>query len=433
MIRADGVISKSVALDLMYKKRDDLGQIVLNERGARRDKAREQRAFLERQLEIIIANARRNIRLDPRLVRLLNERTESPPTSSRASSPTRKKPSNPPAKKPPPTRADQQRPSYWYACQKMDFADLRRFIDDSLQELTIPSNTTSARPLSEKAFLELLDMLSGKFDVWDSSRGPSVPGKPPAVPEFLPSEQLRVLLEEKERLAAALAFAEADPSATKRSIKKLQRKLRLLEEETSPVEAREMQDHAKRCKAILRPHEQAKRAYKVDIQKWDDARRRRPQILRRRLEFIERIGRDIERAFKLGGAVATNRLAWQVLPPGKLNADVILRHYDKLQRLDPGVRYERERITKALSLRPRECWVGSHEWSGYIVFTFAHTQRALLECPIFGNAIYVIDSDWKLLSRLTKQDLTSHRSQEVTKIVHKGEWFRKVKRELEIR
>lgn len=88
---------------------------------------------------------------------------------------------------------------------------------------------------------------------------------------------------------------------------------------------------------------------------------------------------------------------------------------------------------KAMSLRPKECWVGSHEWNGYIVFIFAHTQKVLLECPIFGNAIYIIDSDWKLISRLTKQDLLWRSRKEVTRIVHKGEWFSRVKSELRIR
>ena len=97
------------------------------------------------------------------------------------------------------------------------------------------------------------------------------------------------------------------------------------------------------------------------------------------------------------------------------------------------MRYERERIDKALSLRPEQYYVGTDEFEGYIILTFPHTSRALLECPVFGNAIYIITSDWKRLSRMTKQELLAHRSHEVTRIIHKGDWFGRVKRELEKR
>jgi len=83
------------------------------------------------------------------------------------------------------------------------------------------------------------------------------------------------------------------------------------------------------------------------------------------------------------------------------------------------------------SLDPEQCYVGKDEFEGYIVFTFAHTPNALLECPVFGNAIYIINSDWERLSRMTKQEL--RRSPEVTRIIHKPNWFQRVKRELGIR
>ena len=75
---------------------------------------------------------------------------------------------------------------------------------------------------------------------------------------------------------------------------------------------------------------------------------------------------------------------------------------------------------------------GRSEFEGYIVLTFAHTLRALLECPVFDNAINILDSDWKRWSRMTKLRLV-HRSDQVTWIVHKGDWFWRVKQELGIR
>jgi hypothetical protein len=97
-----------------------------------------------------------------------------------------------------------------------------------------------------------------------------------------------------------------------------------------------------------------------------------------------------------------------------------------MQRVKSHIRYDRERIAKAFSRCPNRCYVGQNEFEGYIVLTFAYRSRALLECPVFGNAIYILDSDWKRWSRMTKQELV-HRSDQVSLIIPKGDWFWKVK------
>lgn len=89
----------------------------------------------------------------------------------------------------------------------------------------------------------------------------------------------------------------------------------------------------------------------------------------------------------------------------------------------------RDRITKAYLLGPKEVVLGSAEFEGYTVFTFAYTMRVLLECPMYGHAIYIINSDWESLSKLTKQELLEFR--DATKIVHRGDWFWRVEQELE--
>lgn len=152
-------------------------------------------------------------------------------------------------------------------------------------------------------------------------------------------------------------------------------------------------------------------------------------ISTRHQEFANRVYMDIERAFKLGAIHPhTRRVTWRILPPGELSIDTILRHYDWLQQLNPHIRYERDRLTKAYSLNPKEVVLGSAEFEGYIVFTFAHTTRVLLECPVYGHAIYIIDSDWESLSKLTKQELLEHH--EATKFVHRGDWFWRIEWEL---
>ena len=69
--------------------------------------------------------------------------------------------------------------------------------------------------------------------------------------------------------------------------------------------------------------------------------------------------------------------------------------------------------------------MGSGGFEGYIAFTFADTDNVLLECPMVGNAIYVLGADWKRLSRMSKGELLNG-SHVVARIEHRGDWFWKV-------
>lgn len=308
-----------------------------------------------------------------------------------------------------------ERPAYWDECKKMDFGRLRQFIDDSLQEP--PTVGLDDRPRSKEDFLALLEMLCGKIDA--SGLPVILPAldKPPVFPQFEPSEQLKSLLDQREKLKVTLEMVRRHRSVeTNWIIVQRRRKLRLLEGDINLLESRERQNYEKRRDAHLRPYQEAQR----QRQRW-------PQ----RWQIIERMSRDIERVFKFGAIVPTSRLSWRVLPPGELSVSNVLEHYGRLQRLNPHISYERDRITKAFSLRPNQCYVGSDEFEGYIVLTFAHTSRTLLECPVFGNAIYILDSEWKRLSKMTKQELLTHPS--ANRIIHRGDWFWRVKQELRIR
>jgi hypothetical protein len=149
--------------------------------------------------------------------------------------------------------------------------------------------------------------------------------------------------------------------------------------------------------------------------------------------IVQRVERDIRCAFEFGAARPTRRLPWRLLLPGELTIERLRRHYKGLQHRNPHVRYYAERLEKAFSLGPEACYVGTEEFEGYVVLTFAHTQRALLECPIYGNAIYVLGPDWRRLSKLSKQELLSGRLSGVTKIVHRGDWFNRARLTLGIR
>jgi hypothetical protein len=274
----------------------------------------------------------------------------------------------------------------------MTFRELREFIDDSLQEP--PVDGGGERPRSKQEFLGLLDVLRGKSDAMD----------------LLPIlEQRTSLLDQQKALKGNLVAARDN---TRRTSKKSKRNAK-------GARVRELEGKLKHLEWDL-----AKVHAKLQ------GKRFQQQL--QRLKILGRIQRDIECVFKYGSIVPTSRLPWRVLPPGELSVGAVLEHYGRLQRRNPHIRYERERIKKAFSLQPDRCYVGQDEFEGYIVLTFAHTPRALLECPVFGNAIYIIDSDWKRWSRMSKRELL-HRANGVTRIIHKGDWFWRVKGELGIR
>lgn len=136
---------------------------------------------------------------------------------------------------------------------------------------------------------------------------------------------------------------------------------------------------------------------------------------------------DIARVFKPG---PTGRLQWRPLPRGAADVTTVRRAYAGLQREGWLEGFDQERLDKALSLNPDRWYVGSEGFDGYSIFTFGDTKKALMECPIYGNALFVIGSGWERWSRMTKQELRADKSGEVVRIEHRRDWFEKVKKEL---
>ena len=132
------------------------------------------------------------------------------------------------------------------------------------------------------------------------------------------------------------------------------------------------------------------------------------------------------------GVPAYEKFPFRFLPPGELDIQEIIIHYraeaDKSRTNVSGRGIQLERLTKLNSLRPDRCAVGTDGWRGYIVFEFALVkQRVILECPVEGNATYVLFGDWRNMVGYSKLYLRTHYSDRCTRIVHKGDWLSRVK------
>lgn len=286
--------------------------------------------------------------------------------------------------------------------------------------------------------MSLADMLSSKLDAMRAD-APDVPPRPSPPPgyayymssSFQPSEELESAQEELERLQDRLDEARYDRLSGRSYIDYLQRQVRDQQRVAELRETGEREEHEKRYASYLEArdaHDRSLRLWRVEAEKAQKIHR----SLTMRSSFVERIRRDINRAFRSGAGVSTKHVYWRLLPPAKLSREELRRYYDGLQARNPRTEYDWERVEKALELGPNQRYEEIGGVEGYIVFTFPYTSSVLLECPKVGNAIYVIHSDWERWSRMSKPELIADTSGEVIRIPHQGDWFGKVKRELEI-
>lgn len=128
--------------------------------------------------------------------------------------------------------------------------------------------------------------------------------------------------------------------------------------------------------------------------------------------------------------LAVEELSFELLPHDiSYSAEFMKRYFDDLNRRrgDPNFEIDWERIEKIKTLAPVKCYVGTHGWKGYIVFEFDYTKKVILECPVFGNATYILSGDWQKMIGHSRKYLRSRFQDQYKKIVHKRDWLERIK------
>ncbi len=287
-------------------------------------------------------------------------------------------------------------------CREMGFDELRDFIDGALDGLP-GSEAEPELPGSEEEFLSLLEMLREKAPAPGPQRGVQAKRT-----RLTPEQRLVNLRQKRKRTELFLLEQRGEPSATKKAIRDAEHRWEELKREI-----RELEDDIRYGTAEhdywANPPEPAKL---TPSQK------------------IERLRRKIERTFH--PEVPMIQFQWEAVPKGTTPVDSVAGLFRELQRHNPRVGYDEERLEKARSIKPKQGYMGKRKFDGYVIFTFDHTPKALMECPIYGNAIFVISSalEPERWLKMKKQDLMEH--PEVTKIPHREGWFERVKEELEV-
>jgi hypothetical protein len=133
----------------------------------------------------------------------------------------------------------------------------------------------------------------------------------------------------------------------------------------------------------------------------------------------------------LGNNIKFDFVDFDLLPPGEWTLDDIIKYYSRPEvRASQGVRHREIDIDRLRFIKrshPGSCTVGKNGWLGYLLFyDFPSTDDAVLECPIKGNAIYVLSGSWKRFLGESKSTLR-RKNRSVKRIVHTAGWKQRLR------
>lgn len=132
--------------------------------------------------------------------------------------------------------------------------------------------------------------------------------------------------------------------------------------------------------------------------------------------------------------IPVRQLPFELLPPGSWDIERVINHFRREAHNLPtglsGRKIQWTRLRELKSLKPTRCYIGTELWLGYVLFQFKNSIRVVLECPIEGNATYVLSGNWKSMVQHTKTYLQGNFPRHCWKVVHKGEWLKRVRQSL---
>ncbi|MBA3600516.1 MAG: hypothetical protein H0W45_04640 [Acidobacteria bacterium] len=119
---------------------------------------------------------------------------------------------------------------------------------------------------------------------------------------------------------------------------------------------------------------------------------------------------------------------WDLLPQGEWKTENLIKTFK-----DYGWskdEFDESRLTQIIKiLNPTICYIGKEKFQGYVVFGFDLSEKVVLECPKYGNAIYIIEDNWQEITKLSKWE--ARQLSQVTVIRHSDTWFERLKENLE--
>jgi hypothetical protein len=125
-------------------------------------------------------------------------------------------------------------------------------------------------------------------------------------------------------------------------------------------------------------------------------------------------------------------LPWTLLPPGHNSLAGLMSYYKRIEKEFYSThrqRVDEARLKAILSLNPDRKYRCSDGFLGYIVLEFDRYEKVILECPVYGNAVYFLyKKSWQSTARKSKQDIRENHPSR--RVMHTVGWLQKVKAEL---
>jgi len=149
--------------------------------------------------------------------------------------------------------------------------------------------------------------------------------------------------------------------------------------------------------------------------------RRKSRILHIQESALNNIERDCRMKLLSSTNVhfVNKKISWELLPKGELGLRELTNFVEE-NGISQQKDFEIERLNFAYQLKPESVYAGRNQFDGYFVFLFPKTAKVLLENPFYGNAAFIFHSNWKILSKLSRTDLTINYAGKVDRIIHSG-------------
>ena len=127
------------------------------------------------------------------------------------------------------------------------------------------------------------------------------------------------------------------------------------------------------------------------------------------------------------GVAPVVSLNWKVLPLGEMPWTQLEPHLKPVLDIQkkgkrPVVEHRLKEINR---YSPTFVAVGHGGFTGYVIFGFRKIGLYVLECARYGNATYVLEEDWKELSKLTKAEILNQQRHKA-RLVHIPSWETRV-------
>lgn len=292
-----------------------------------------------------------------------------------------------------------ERPDPTEGYGNMTFDELHQLVEHSLERRS-SGNSDPADPGTEEEYFSLLRVLRKKAPASRGSHAPLPKGLPHS-----PQQRLNKLREKLERTELFLLTCRSNPSTSKKDIKGAERKW---DELVRDIKKLEYDIH-----------------FRGAGYRWSGGTESAPPTPS---QMVERLRRKIERAFR--PVMAVTQYQWESVPPGENPVDAIARSFKEWHQRNPRAAYDEGRIEKARSLKPKRGFTGKRGFDGYFIYAFDYTEKMIMECPFYGNAIFVLGPSLEpeRWLQMKKQEIMEH--PEATRIPHREGWFDRVKEEL---